>query len=135
MAEGPVGVVLASHAALAQGLREAAEMIAGPQEQLAVVPLGPAEDLDVYRTRLEAAAASVDQGCGVLVLVDLFGGSPGNTAAYLQGDRAQVVAGVSLPMLLEVLMNRAGTTPEALARTAAAAGREAVIQYAAIMGG
>jgi mannose PTS system EIIA component len=135
MEQGPVGVVVACHGALAQGLRAAAEMIAGPQEHLAVVPLGPAEDLDEYRTKLQEAAAQVDCGLGVLVLVDLFGGSPGNTAAYLQGGNRQVVAGASLPMLLEVLMSRAAATPEELALTAATAGREAVIRYAERMGG
>ncbi|HYF92246.1 MAG TPA: PTS sugar transporter subunit IIA [Symbiobacteriaceae bacterium] len=131
--QAPVGLVLASHATLAQGLRAAAEMIAGPQEHLAVVPLGPAENLDEYRAKLEAAAREVDTGRGVLVLVDLFGGSPGNTAAYLVSDQVEVVGGASLPMLLEVLMARAAASPDELAVLAARAGREATIRFKEIL--
>lgn len=132
---GPVGVVLVSHGALALGLKEAAEMIAGPQDGMALVMLGPAEDLDVFRLKLEAAVADVDRGRGVLLLVDLFGGSPGNTAAYLMSPRVEVVTGVSLPMLLEVLMNRAGAGVTELAQTAMQAGKDGVLRFAEMLGG
>lgn len=101
-----IGIVLAGHGSFCEGLRDAAQMIMGPQEQLALVPLGPAENLDEYREKLERARDEVDSGDGVLVLVDLFGGSPSNVAAYLLGPTTEVVTGVSLPMLLEVLSAR-----------------------------
>jgi PTS system mannose-specific IIA component len=101
-----IGIVLAGHGGFCDGIRDAAEMIMGPQEHLAVVPLGPAENLDLYREKLEQARTEVDSGDGVLVLVDLFGGSPSNVAAYLLGPSTEVVTGVSLPMLLEVLSAR-----------------------------
>jgi PTS system mannose-specific IIA component len=101
-----IGIVLAGHGGFCDGIRDAAEMIMGPQDSLAVVPLGPAENLDLYREKLEQARTEVDSGDGVLVLVDLFGGSPSNVAAYLLGQGTEVVTGVSLPMLLEVLSAR-----------------------------
>lgn len=101
-----IGIVLAGHGGFCDGIRDAAEMIMGPQERVAVVPLGPAENLDVYREKLEGAHTEVDSGEGVLILVDLFGGSPSNVAAYLLGSNTEVVTGVSLPMLLEVLSSR-----------------------------
>jgi PTS system mannose-specific IIA component len=103
-----IGIVLAGHGGFCEGLLDAAQMIMGPQEHLAVVPMGPAENLDEYREKLERACKDVDSGGGVLVFVDLFGGSPSNVAAYVLGPSTEVVTGVSLPMLLEVLSARTG---------------------------
>lgn len=129
-----IGIVLAGHGGIAGGLRDAAEMILGPQQQLAVVPLRPAENLDEYRDRLAAAVAEVDAGDGALILADLFGGSPCNTAAYVLGPRTEVVAGVSLPMLLEVLAARQGAVLADLVRIALAAGQEAPVRLADRLG-
>lgn len=101
-----IGIVVAGHGGFCDGLRDAAEMIMGPQEQLAMVPMGPAENLDEYKEKLQRARDQVDSGDGVLLLVDLFGGSPSNVSAYLLGESTEAVTGVSLPMLLEVLSSR-----------------------------
>jgi PTS system mannose-specific IIA component len=131
-----VGLVLTSHGLLAGGVRDAAEMIIGPQDGLAVVAMGPAEDLDAFRAKLEEAVHAVDRGRGVLVLADLFGGSPGNTAAYVLGPTVEVVTGVNLPMLLEVLINRVDAeTPAGLAAIACTAARDGVMRLADMLGG
>lgn len=130
-----VGLVLASHGPLAQGLREAAEMIAGPQDAVAVVALSPAENLDEYQEKLRAAVEQVDRGNGALILVDLFGGSPGNTAAYLLGPNVEAVTGVNLAMLLEVLGQRGSQALDVLAGTAVAAARDGAIRLAEALRG
>jgi PTS system mannose-specific IIA component len=124
-----IGIVLAGHGSFCEGIRDAAEMIMGPQEQVAVVPLGPAENLDLYRKKLEDARTEVDSGDGVLVLADLFGGSPSNVAAYLLGPNTEVVTGASLPMLLEVLGARESPLTDVI-ETAVSAAQVGTIRLA-----
>jgi PTS system mannose-specific IIA component len=123
-----IGLVVVSHASLADGLKDAAQMIVGPQELFRTVGMGPAADLDQLREEVEAAVAEVGGPAASLVLVDLLGGSPGNASAYLAVAGTPVVCGVSLPMLLEVLTARedGDTTPRALAERAVDAGRESI---------
>ncbi|MHB9144440.1 MAG: PTS sugar transporter subunit IIA [Symbiobacteriia bacterium] len=125
-----VGIVLVSHGALADGLVAAAQMIMGPQAAMEAVGLTPAENMDDFLEKLRRAVAAVEQGQGALVLVDLFGGSPGNTAAYLAQAGVEVVTGMNLPMLLEVLGSRDEMPPKELADVAMAAGREGVHRLA-----
>ena len=122
-----VGIVLVSHGPLADGLKGAAEMIVGPQPSFLTVSMGPAADLDELRQRIEEAAAEVSGAEGALILVDLMGGSPSNASAYLAASGTEVVCGVSLPMLLEVLMNREGMSVQQLAELALEAGKQGVI--------
>lgn len=125
-----IGIVLVSHGPLAAGLRQAAEMIMGAQDSLATLTLAAAQDMDRFRADLEQAVQAVDGGQGVLVLADLFGGSPANTAAYVMGPAVEVVCGASLPMLLEVLGARPAADLAALTATALQAGREAPVRLA-----
>lgn len=125
-----IGLVLISHGPLAGGFRAAAEMIMGPQEALAVLGLEPAQDMERFRADLTDSVRSVDRGSGVLILADLFGGSPANTSAYLLGPSAEVVCGLSLPMLLEVLGFREQSTLRDLALLAVAAGVEGAVRLA-----
>ncbi len=129
-----IGIVLISHGPLASGLLQAAEMIVGPQEAVAVLELQPAQDMDQFREEMEQAAARVDRGQGVLILADLFGGSPANTSAYLLRPGIDVVCGASLPMLLEVLAMREGQTLSALAETAVQAGAAGTLRLADMLG-
>lgn len=122
-----VGIVLVSHGPLADGLKGATEMIAGPQPSFLTVSMGPAADLDELRLSIEEAAAQVKGTEGVLVLVDLMGGSPSNSSAYLAASGTEVVCGVNLPMLLEVVMNREGMDVRELAAVAVEAGRQGVV--------
>lgn len=121
-----VGIVLISHGSLAAGLLAAAEMIMGPQEAVEVIGLGPAENLDEFQDKLRQAARRVDRGGGTLVMVDLFGGSPGNTAAYLAQEGTEVLTGSNLPMLIEALSRRDELDATALAAAAVSAAAEGV---------
>lgn len=129
-----IGIVLISHGPFASGLLQAAEMIMGPQEALAVLELAPAQEMEQFRAAMEAVAARVERGRGVLVLADLFGGSPANTAAYLLGPGVEVVCGASLPMLLEVLASREEQGLGALAKTAVQAGSAGALRLAEMLG-
>jgi mannose PTS system EIIA component len=125
-----IGIVVAGHGRFCDGLRDAAEMIMGPQEQLAVVPMGPAENLDQYKDKLRRARDEVDSGDGVLLLVDLFGGSPSNVSCYLLGPSTEAVTGVSLPMFLEVLSSREGASLADAVKTAMASAEIGTIRLA-----
>jgi PTS system mannose-specific IIA component len=122
------GVVVVSHGTLAAGLRDAAEMIVGPQTLFRTVGMGPAANLGQLRVDIEAAVQEVGGPDYSVVLVDLLGGSPGNASAYLAVAGTPVICGVSLPMLLEVLTAREdrSLTPQVLAERAIDAGKESI---------
>ena len=130
-----VGIVLVSHGLLADGLKDAAEMILGPQERFLTIGMGHAADLDDLRSRIEAAVASVAGDSGALVLVDLMGGSPSNASGYLAHSGTQVICGVNLPMLLEVLTQREGTTVQELTEIAMQAAKEGLVNLTQLLAG
>lgn len=112
-----IGVVLVSHAGLAGELLRAAEMILGPQEAVDTVSVDRDMSLEKARERLARAVDKVaGGGQGVLILTDLFGGTPTNLSAeFLEQPKIEILTGVNLPMLLKCLGARAATTPEQLA--------------------
>lgn len=120
-----IGVVVASHGGLCRELLFTAEMILGPAAQTAAAPLATGVSLQDFAAQLRQAVAAVQQEAGVLLLADLAGGTPCNVAAVLavQSEGLRVVAGVNLPMLLEVLSRREGVSLEELSGIAATAGQ------------
>ena len=129
-----IGVVITAHGDLAVALLRAAELIVGPQAGVAAVCLDPQDGPESHAAALQAALEQVDCGAGVLVLTDLFGGTPANTAALGLGQGALVVlCGVNLPMLLEVLTRRDEVSLPALAAAALRAGRTGIIDAAATL--
>lgn len=120
-----VGIVIVCHGDMADGLVDAARMIVGEQEGLATVSLREMDAVEGLMERVAAAIEKVNAGDGALVLVDLFGASPFNASARLamQGDsKIEVITGVSLPMLLELAVQRDGETLEQLVEIALEAG-------------
>ncbi|GAC1635395.1 MAG: PTS sugar transporter subunit IIA [Ktedonobacteraceae bacterium] len=124
-----IGIVLVSHGPLAEGLKGAAEMIVGPQERFLAIGMESAADLDRLREQIEVAVAQVSAGdtSQVLVLVDLMGGSPANTSAYLATTGTPVLCGTNLPMLLEVLMAREQTNIQELTAIALQSAKDGVV--------
>lgn len=120
-----VEIVVVSHGSLAAGLIDAATMIVGPQDGVAALALHPADDPAQLAGRLRELLPPPEGG-GALVLVDLFGASPANAAARLVRDRpdVEIVAGMSLPLLLDVLLERETASPSELAARALRAGHE-----------
>ena len=131
------GIVLATHGDMATGLVSAVEVIAGPQEGCEAVSLSQESSPEGFGELLAAGIERADAGAGVLVLADLPGATPFNVAARLARDRddVEVVTGVSLPMLLEVLLGRAGVSVGDLAEAAVRAATAGVVRWTSDTGG
>lgn len=98
-----VGVVVVTHGLLATELLNAAEMIVGDLPRFVAVSIGWHDDVEVAREAIAAAITRVDEGAGVLVLTDMFGGTPSNLGlSMLEAGRVEVLTGVNLPMLIKL---------------------------------
>ena len=99
-----IGVVVVTHGQLATELVNAAETIVGELPQFAAVSIGWHEDTEDARGEIEQAIARVENGSGVLILTDMFGGTPSNLAmTFLAQGRVEVITGVNLPMLIKLV--------------------------------
>ena len=104
-----IGVVVVTHGQLATELLNAAEMIVGDLPRFAAVSIGWHDDVNVAREAIQRAVARVDQGAGVLLLTDMFGGTPSNLGlSLLEAGRVEVVTGVNLPMLIKLARAESG---------------------------
>jgi PTS system mannose-specific IIA component len=98
-----IGLVLVTHGRLAVEFRAALEHVVGPQTQLETVSIGPEDDMERRRREIIEAIGRVDAGSGVILLTDMFGGTPSNLAiSVMQPSRVEVIAGVNLPMLIKL---------------------------------
>jgi PTS system mannose-specific IIA component len=98
-----IGGVIVTHGQLASELVAAAEMIVGEIHHITAVSIGWHDDVDVARAEVERAIERVDSGSGVLLLTDMFGGTPTNIAATFLGEApVEVVTGVNLPMVIKL---------------------------------
>ena len=102
-----VGLVLATHGRLGEELLATAAAVCGPLPQARAVSLSSSQSMDEARTALDAAVGAVDDGDGVLVLTDMFGGTPSNLALACLDAQVEVVTGVNLPMVLKLSTARA----------------------------
>lgn len=106
-----IGVVIVTHGGLATEFVKVAELIIGPQEQLVAVALDPAESMESMKKRIGDAIAGAETGTGVLILTDMFGGTPSNLSLpFHKEGKVEVVMGLNLPMLLKIAAGR--TEPE-----------------------
>ena len=102
-----IGVVIVTHGALAEAFLSVTEHVVGKQEQIKAIGIGPEEDAELARDRILAAIKDVDSGKGVIVLTDMFGGTPSNLAiSVMKGDGLDVIAGVNLPMMIKLMSVR-----------------------------
>ena len=124
-----IGLVLVTHGRLAEEFVTAMIHVVGPQEQVATVAIGPEDDMESRRDDIAAAITQVEAGRGVIVLTDLFGGTPSNLAiSLMERGRVEVIAGMNLPMLI-----RLGSARKAMKVTdAVAAAREAGRKYISV---
>ncbi len=98
-----IGLVLVTHGRLAVEFVTAMEHVVGPQSAMATICIGPEDDMEVRRADIAGAIADVEQGRGVIILTDLFGGTPSNLAiSLMETGRIEVIAGVNLPMLIRL---------------------------------
>lgn len=121
-----IGIVLVTHGTLAEAFCATLEQIVGQQPGVAAVCIGPDDDMEQRRRELLTQARACDTGTGVVVLTDMFGGTPSNLAiSILQPDRIEVVAGLNLPMLVRLSALRARPLAEAV-REAQESGRKQI---------
>jgi PTS system mannose-specific IIA component len=122
-----IGIVVVTHGQLATELLHAAETIVGELPRFAAVSIGWHEDAGDAREEIAQAVARVQQGDGVLVLTDMFGGTPSNLAmSFLGGDHVEVVTGVNLPMLIKLAGLRTQASLVDAAREIREHGRNAI---------
>ena len=122
-----VGVVVVSHGQLATELLNAAEMIVGDLPRFAAVSIGWHDAVDTAREAIATAVRKVGQGGGVLVLTDMFGGTPSNLGmTFLEKDRLEVITGVNLPMLIKLAGLRTSSDLLAVAKDMRDHGRNAI---------
>jgi mannose PTS system EIIA component len=120
-----IGMVLVTHGHLATEFRAALEHVVGPQKQLATITIGPEDDMEERRLDILQAVAAVDTGEGVVLLTDMFGGTPSNLAiSVMNGGAIEVVAGINLPMLIKLASVRDVSTLNQAVTQAQDAGRK-----------
>jgi PTS system mannose-specific IIA component len=120
-----IGLVLVTHGRLADELRSAMEHVVGPQRNVATICIGPDDDMEARRTEIQACIARVDTGDGVVLLTDMFGGTPSNLAiSMMTRDGVEVISGVNLPMLVKLAKVRSSQTLCECVDCAQAAGRK-----------
>lgn len=102
-----IGIVLVSHGNLANEFAKTLEHIVGPQENLITVSLFPDDDMEVKRKEIQDAIQQVEKNQGVVILTDMFGGTPSNLAhSLLKGQNVEIVAGMNLPLLIKLVSSR-----------------------------
>ncbi len=98
-----IGLVLVTHGGLAREFLAAVEHVVGPQERVVLVCIGPDDDMEERRQQIIDGVAEVDEGEGVVVVTDMFGGTPSNLAiSVLDQGHVEVIAGMNLPMLIKL---------------------------------
>ncbi len=98
-----IGLVLVTHGRLAEEFKAALEHVVGPQEQVETISIGPDDDMEQRRQDILSAVEAANSGSGVVLLTDMFGGTPSNLAiSVMDGKSVEVVAGVNLPMLIKL---------------------------------
>jgi PTS system mannose-specific IIA component len=120
-----LGIVLVTHGRLAQEFISAMEHIIGPQTHVRAVCIGPEDDIERRQREIAAAAKSVDLGNGVVLVTDMFGGTPCNLAlTLLEKGKIEVMAGANLPSLIKLVETRARLPLEQAVKEAIEAGRK-----------
>ena len=98
-----IGMVLVTHGRLAAEFIAALEHVVGPQKNVRAICIGPDDDMEQRRKEILAGVAEVDEGDGVVLLTDMFGGTPSNLAiSVMEKAKVEVIAGVNLPMLIKL---------------------------------
>lgn len=130
-----IGLVLVTHGRLASEFIVAMEHVVGPQKQIAPICIGPEDDMEERRGQIAEAIKSVDGGDGVIILTDLFGGTPSNLAiSLMKSDKIEVIAGVNLPMLIRLDLARKTMDVRAAVAAAREAGRKYISVASEVLG-
>jgi PTS system mannose-specific IIA component len=131
-----IGMVLVTHGRLAEELRSAMEHVVGPQRNVCTVCIGAEDDMENRRGEIESCISRVDTGDGVVLLTDMFGGTPSNLAiTMMDGRNIEVIAGVNLPMLVKLAKVRSSQPLAAAVDCAQEAGRKYIAAASHVLHG
>ena len=131
-----IGMVLVTHGQLASGFRAALEHVVGPQQQFETIAIGPEDDMEQRRGDILNAVSRVQDGNGVVLLTDMFGGTPSNLAiSVMDGGRVEVICGINLPMLIKLASVRETADLEQAVGEARDAGRKYITVASKVLAG
>ena len=131
-----IGMVLVTHGALAEEFVAALQHVVGAQENVAAVCIGPDDDMEARRTQILEQVTRVDSGQGVVLLTDLFGGTPSNLAiSIMENANVEVIAGVNLPLLIKLASVRDSMALSDAVTSAQQAGRKYINVASSLLGG
>jgi PTS system mannose-specific IIA component len=129
-----IGMVLVTHGRLAAEFIAALEHVVGPQKNIRAVSIGPDDDMERRRKDILDGIAKVDDGDGVVLLTDMFGGTPSNLAiSVMEKANVEVVAGINLPMLIKLVSLRQEASLEVAVTAAQEAGRKYINVASALL--
>ena len=130
-----IGIVLVTHGRLADELKAVMEHVVGPQTGMATVCIGPDDDMEQRRSEIMDRAKEMDAGDGVIVLTDMFGGTPSNLAiSIIDRPGVEVIAGVNLPMLIKLASVRGNASLNEASVAARDAGRKYISIASEVLG-
>lgn len=131
-----IGLVLVTHGQLAEEFRHAVEHVVGPQENFETVSIGAEDDMEQRRRDIVDAVARADSGSGVIILTDMFGGTPSNLAiSVMDSGRIEVIAGMNLPMLIKLSSARLNYAMADALEEAQTAGRKYINVASQVLNG
>ncbi|MCH8201812.1 MAG: PTS sugar transporter subunit IIA [Proteobacteria bacterium] len=131
-----IGMVLVTHGRLAAEFVAAMEHVVGPQDAVRIVCIGPDDDMEKRRAEILDAVQEVESGSGVIVLTDMFGGTPSNLAlSIMDQGKIEVVAGTNLPMLIKLASLRQSASLEEAIGAAQDAGRKYINVASKVLAG
>ena len=131
-----IGIVIVTHGRLAQEFIYAMEHVVGPQVAVEAICIGPDDDMERRRQDILAACGRVEQGQGVVLLTDMFGGTPSNLAiSVMEQTKAEVIAGLNLPMLIKLASLRGRAPLEDAVAAAQEAGRKYISVASYVLAG
>jgi PTS system mannose-specific IIA component len=131
-----IGLVIVTHGRLAEEFVSAMEHVVGPQTAVKAICIGPEDDMERRRSDILKACATVDSGDGVILLTDMFGGTPSEPGHFGDGaDRAEVIAGLNLPMLIKLASVRQREDLQACVAHAQEAGRKYISVASYVLAG
>ena len=131
-----IGLVIVTHGKLADEFVSAMEHVVGPQRAVKAICIGPSDDMEQRRIDIVEAAKTADDGSGVILLTDMFGGTPSNLAISVMDEtHAEVIAGLNLPMLIKLASIRDRLDLQACVAHAQDAGRKYISVASYILAG
>jgi len=134
--QGMIGLVIVTHGRLAEEFLSAMEHVVGPQSAVAAICIGPEDDMERRLRDIMNACSRVDDGGGVILLTDMFGGTPSNLAiSVMEQTRAEVIAGLNLPMLIKLAGVRTREPLEVCVAHAQDAGRKYISVASYVLAG